>query len=494
MANAPAVLGLIALDRRRGSLQRQLYARLREHILSGRLAPGTRLPASRVVAGDLGVARNTVVAAFAQLAQEGYLTARQGSGTRVAELPPEALLAVGAPAGRAPVAGRPARLARRGRAWLRAERPAPDPARRAFQPGFPEVRAFPHDVWARLVHRHARRPAPGTLGYAHAAGVPELRTAIARYLASARGVVCEPEQVVVVAGAQAGLDLVCRLVLDPGDAAWIEEPGYLGARGALAGAGARLVPVPVDAEGIVVAAGTARAPRARLVYTTPSHQFPLGATMSLARRLELLDWAASAGAWVVEDDYDSEYRYAGRPIAAMQGLDASQRVVYLGTFSKTMLPALRLGYLVLPRGLVGAAAIAIRHTGHGVSTTLQAALAEFVELGHFAAHVRRMRGLYARRQAMLVEALTRRCGDVIAVEGADAGLQLAARLTRPLDDRALAAALAASGVVAPPLSGFHLARPRVRGLLLGYAAVPEREIPPAVDVLGRALEALARIA
>jgi GntR family transcriptional regulator/MocR family aminotransferase len=488
MANAPAILGLIALERRKGPLQAQLYQRLREDILAGRLAPGTRLPASRTIAADLGVARNTVVAALDRLAHEGYVTARTGSGTRVAALPPEALSTVRAPAEPPAEGGRPPRLARRTARWLAARRPLADPARSAFQPGFPAVDEFPHDVWARLLQRHARRPGKGTLGYAHAVGLPALRAAIVRYLTTARGVSCRPEQVFVVAGAQAGLDLTCRLVLDPGDSAWIEEPGYLGARGALVGAGAALVPVPVDAEGVRVDVGAAKAPRARLAYTTPSHQFPLGMTLSLSRRLALLEWAARAGAWIVEDDYDSEYRYGGRPIAAMQGLDAGGRVIYLGTFSKTMLPALRVGYVIVPEALVEPVTIAIRHTGHSVPVVVQAALADFLDEGHFATHVRRMRGLYARRQAALVAAVARLGGTRLVAEATDAGLQLAARLLDGTDDRALSTALDAAGVVAPPLAAYHLGTPRVRGLLMGYAAVPEREIAAAVLTLGRVLD------
>ena len=490
MPTAPAILGLIALERgSERSLQQQLYHALRDDILAGRLAPGMRLPATRMIARDVGVARNTVVAAFAQLTHEGYLVARVGAGTQVAELAPEALLAVGGPTPRRAAAGRRPTLARRAALWLAAKRPAPDPVRRAFQPGLPETADFPHAAWARLVQRHARRPGRGTLGYAHFAGLPVLRAAISRYLGAARGVVCEPEQVFVVAGTQAGLDLVSRLLLDPGDPVWVEEPGYLGARGAILGAGARLVPVPVDGEGIDVAAGKRAAARARLVYTTPSHQHPLGMTMSLARRLALLEWAAAAGAWIIEDDYDSEYRYRGRPVPAMQGLDGGGRVVYLGSFSKTLLPALRAGFVVVPPALVEPMTAALRSTGHSMPTVVQAALADFLTEGHFAAHVRRMRALYAARQAALVAAIDRRGEGRIVVAAEEAGMQLAARFPRARDDRTVAARLAAAGVVAPPLSIYYLGRPRLRGLLLGYAGVPEREIGPAVQTLAGVLGA-----
>jgi GntR family transcriptional regulator/MocR family aminotransferase len=338
-----------------------------------------------------------------------------------------------------------------------------------------------------LLGRRARLLVRGSLGYAHAAGLPMLREAIASYLGAARGVTCQPEQVIVVPGSQAALDLSCRLLLDPGDPAWIEEPGYLGARGALLAAGAAPVPVPIDAEGLDVAAGASLSP-ARLVYVTPSHQFPLGVTMSLRRRLELLAWAAAAGAWVLEDDFDSEYRYAGRPVAAMQGIDAAGRVVYVGTFSKTMFPALRAGYLVVPPALVDAFTVAVRITGHQMAVEVQAALADFLAEGHFATHVRRMRSLYAGRQERLVRALRRRLAGLLAVAPREGGMQLSALLPAGADDVAASRAVGSEGVVAPPLSMYHLGTPALRGLHLGYAGVPEREVEPAVDRLARGLE------
>jgi aspartate/methionine/tyrosine aminotransferase len=267
------------------------------------------------------------------------------------------------PAAQRATAGEKPQLSRRGAALAAIRRASPVTPSRAFQVGLPAVDHFPIDLWARLLARRVRTPTRSSLGYDYAAGYPPLCEAVAQYLGAARGVVCRPEQVIVVAGAQAGLDLACRLLLDPGDPAWIEEPGYVGARGALLGASATLVPVPVDDEGLDVAAGARRAPRARLAYTSPSHQLPLGVTTSLARRLQLLDWATRAGAWILEDDYDSEYRYGGRPLAAMQGIDATGRVIYVGTFSKTLFPALRVGYLVVPPSLVEPFSVAMRTPG-----------------------------------------------------------------------------------------------------------------------------------
>jgi GntR family transcriptional regulator/MocR family aminotransferase len=488
-----ALLGTVALERGGPvALHRQLYDALRDAILNGALAPGTRLPATRMLARELGTARNTVMAAFEQLVSEGYLDARVGDGTRVAAVLPETLLHARRSPVRAEPPGAVPALSRRGHALVGARRPVPDLQRRAFQPGLPALEAFPRDLWARLLARRARRQARGSLGYGHPAGLPILREAIASYLGAARGVRCVPEQVIVVPGSQAALDLSCRLLLDAGDPAWIEEPGYLGGRGALLAAGALPVPVPIDAEGLDVAAGTRVSPAARLVYVTPSHQFPLGVTMSLARRLRLLAWAAEAGAWVLEDDFDSEYRYAGRPLAAMQGLDAAGRVVYVGTFSKTMFPALRAGYLVVPSTLVDAFTVAVRLTGQQVAADVQAALDDFLVEGHFAAHVRRMRALYGDRQERLVRALRRRLGGLIAVERHEGGMQVAATMQADADDVAASRAADAEGVVAPALSTYHLATPVVRGLHLGYAGVPEREIGAGVERLARAVERAAR--
>ncbi|MBX0326142.1 PLP-dependent aminotransferase family protein, partial [Oscillochloris sp. ZM17-4] len=391
-------------------LYRQLYDEIRAAVLDGRLAPGARLPSSRELAAGMGLARSTVVSAFEQLLAEGYLEGRVGAGTFVATSLPEDLLGHGGPPARPPAAHErpaPRRLSARGAALAATPVSASSGDRvrpRAFQVGLPDIDGFPHATWARLAARRYGSPPPELMAYGDPAGYLPLREAIASHLAAARGVRCDPGQVVVVSGSQQGLDLAARVLLDPGDEAWIEDPGYMGARGALLAAGARLAPVPVDAEGLDVAAGARLAPQSRLAYITPSHQFPLGVTMSLPRRLALLAWARAAGAWVIEDDYDSEYRYAGRPLAALQGLDGDGRVIYLGTFSKVLFPALRLGYMVVPPDLVpafvAARALADRHSP-GIE---QAIVADFLAEGHFARHLRRTRARYAARQAALVEA------------------------------------------------------------------------------------------
>jgi GntR family transcriptional regulator/MocR family aminotransferase len=302
----------------------------------------------------------------------------------------------------------------------------------------------------------------------------------------------------VVGGAQAGLDLVSRMLLDPGDTAWMEEPGYPGARGALLGAGARLHPVPVDDDGLDVAAGERAAPRARLAYVTPSYQYPLGTTMSLERRLRLLEWAQRANSWVIEDDYDSEYRYRGRPLSALQGLDTAERVIYVGTFSKTMFPALRLAYLVVPRGLVTVFRRALRHTGQDAPVAIQAAAADFISEGHYASHLaaadfiseghyashlRRMRGLYAERLQRFTRLLNEQLGHVLELGPVDAGMQLATYLPHSMDDREIARRAEEAGINVAALSTFYLRECPQPGLLLGYAAVPEAEMRAAVDSL-----------
>lgn len=474
-------------------LYRQLYNALREAILAGQLKAGARLPATRVLANAFGISRNTVLNAYAQLFAEGYVEGEVGSGTYVARtLPDELLHARASVTLSSPtiLAGR--QLSRRGTRLGTTRIPTPRfPGElKAFRPGIPALDAFPYELWARLVARRWRRPQRSLLGYGDPAGYRPLREAIASYLGEARAVRCQAEQVIVVAGSQQALDLTARMLLDEGDAAWIEDPGYLGARGALLGAGAHLVPVPVDGEGLDVAAGKACSPGARLIYATPSHQYPYGVTMSLPRRLALLEWASQAGAWVLEDDYDSEYRYAGRPLAALQGLDSEGRVIYLGTFSKVLFPALRLGYMIVPPDLVDAFAAARALVDRHSPTLDQAALADFISDGHFARHIRRMRALYAERQAILVEAATHELSGTLDVHSAEAGMHLVGWLPEGVDDVEASRRAAANGVAAPPLSMYSLQLLRRGGLLLKYTAVGEKEIREGVQRLAKALHTL----
>jgi GntR family transcriptional regulator/MocR family aminotransferase len=327
------------------------------------------------------------------------------------------------------------------------------------------------------------------LGYGHPAGYGPLREEISVYLRASRAVLCEPGQVIVVSGSQQALDLCARVLLDPGDAAWVEDPGYGGARAALLGSGARLVPVPVDGEGLNVAAGKMREPKARLACVTPSHQYPTGTTMSLGRRLELLAWAEESGGWVIEDDYDSEYRYTGRPLEALQGLGEGGRVVYVGTFSKVLFPALRLGYLVVPPGLVDAFVSARELVDRQPPGVDQAVLARFMSEGHFARHLRRMRVLYATRRTALLEAAERHLKGLLKVRPAEAGMHLVGELPEGFDDREASRLAAEAGIEAPAISVYGGAG---SGLMLGYAAVGEEEIEASVRRLAAALRPLER--
>ncbi len=471
-----------------GPLQQQVYDGLRRSILEGRLAPGSRLPSTRTLARELGVSRNTVLLAYDQLLAEGYVVGRVGSGTFVAAELPDAMLAAprdGAEGSDAPAA--PSRLSAYGRRVVEVDpldipgrrREAPAPRLRFdFRYGCPAVAEFPHDVWRRLVARRVRRATVRSLGYGRTEGEPALREAIAGHLRRARAVACRTEQVVVVQGSQQALDLVARLLVDPGDVVVMEEPQYQGARKVFLAAGARLVTAPVDAEGADLSALPRDAEAARLVYVTPSHQFPTGVTMSLARRLELLAFAERTSAFVLEDDYDSELRYEGRPIESVQGLDRRGRVIYVGTFSKVLFPALRVGYLVLPEPLVPLVAaakwLADRHT----ATLEQEVLADFIVEGHFERHLRRARAGNAARRAALLEALRTYLGDRAVVEGANAGMHLLVWLPglKAEDVGGVVAAAAAEGVGVYPVAPYYLSPPATAGLLIGYASLDAGEI------------------
>jgi GntR family transcriptional regulator / MocR family aminotransferase len=474
-------------------LRQQVYERLREAILGGQFPPGSRLPSSRVLASEMGVSRNTVLAAFEQLYAEGYIEGQHGSGTYIAQALPDEFLLAGSKGMMRPVEGVTGRLSERGQRIARSPRtPLPVLAgrsnQRAFTIGLPDLGAFPHDVWIRLVTRRLRGSSWDLMRYNHPAGYAPLRKAIAARLATLRGVRCSPEQVIVVTGSQQALDFCARMLLDPGDLAWIEDPGYLGARAALIAAGAQLVPVPTDDDGLDVAAGMASTPDARLAVVTPSHQFPLGTTMSLSRRLALIDWASRTGSWVVEDDYDAEFRYVGRPHTALQGIDGRGCVIHVGTFSKALFPGLRLGYLVAPPKLVDAFIAAHLSTDIHAHVMEQAVLTDFIEGGHLDRHLRRMRVRYAERQALLVEGAHRELGGVLEVKSADSGLHLIGWLAPGLDDEMVARKAATQGVDVWPLS-LHALRPYPRdALLFGYASLTPSEIHLGVHRLARALD------
>jgi len=488
----PASL-LIRLDpRHRGGLQRQIYASIQRAILDGVVGPGTRLPSSRALADDLGVSRTTTLLAVQQLQAEGYLSGRAGSGTFVADELPDDLL-------RRQTAWRPDRLkhptlSRRGAALVAAPQGAHRlPGRpRPFRIGTPGVDLFPVALWWRLASRRVRAITPTELDYGEPAGLRALREAITDHVQTARGTRFSPEQVLIVAGAQQGLELISRVLLDPGDRVWMEEPGYPGARSALLGAGARIVPVPVDADGLVVETGARAARAARFAYVTPSHQYPLGVPMSLPRRLALLQWASLAGAWVIEDDYDSEFRYGARPVPCLHGLDVDGRVIYVGSFSKTLFPSLRLGFLVVPPdlqdGLQAARAAADQHP----PVLDQAVLADFIGEGHFARHLRRMRMAYRERLDALADATARYCRGALRLRPTRTGLHAIADL-EGADAARVSREAAARGVEATPLAAYFVGRGRrANALVLGFAAVRPEAARRGMERLAAAIEAAKR--
>ncbi|HXZ81669.1 MAG TPA: PLP-dependent aminotransferase family protein [Terriglobales bacterium] len=471
-------------------LHRQLYEWYREAILNRQLRPGTRLPSTRALAAELNVSRIPILNAFEQLLAEGYIDSRVGAGTFVACSLPDDLSRPQRV--HSPISAR--RSARKissyAKTLLSAGAQPWAPIRGAFRVSLPEWHQFPFEDWGRLVARHARKISLSLFDYSNPLGYLPFRKAIAEYLATSRSVRCDPSQIMVVTGSQQGLQLASRVLLNAGVSVWMEEPGYRGARLALASAGARLVPVPVDEEGLNVAAGIRGCRNPRAVYVTPSHQYPLGMTMSAARRLELLNWATRSGSWILEDDYDSEFRFSSRPIAALQGMDFSQRVIYIGTFSKVLFPALRLGYLVIPKDVVPAFIAAREASDLFTSTVYQAVLAEFITQGHFARHLRKMRMLYLQRRNALVDALGKELDGLLEILKADAGMHLVGLLPRRFQDVAVSEAAARERLSVMPLSICYL-RPAPRpGLILGYAACGPNEIQEGVRRLSKILRTL----
>ena len=480
----------VAMDPASGApMYRQLSDWFRQAIIHGQLRPGQRVPSTRNLAGELKISRIPVLGAYEQLQAEGYLETFTGAGTCVARSIPSDLVVhaqANTPrqARQSAEAPAPRRISRRA-----AQMHAPPQTwlanLGAFRVGLPALDHFPMGLWSKLVCRHARNlPIDGMI-YGDPMGHLPLRQAIAEYLGAVRAVRCDASQVIITTGSQQGLQICAHVLFDSNDQVWMEEPGYPGAHQALRTAGAQLIPVPVDEEGLDVAAGARLGRHARAVYITPSHQFPLGTTMSAARRMQLLDWAARHGAWIIEDDYDSEYRFGGRPMASLQGSDASARVIYLGTFSKVMFPALRLGYMVVPKDLVDSF-----HAGRDAidtfsSTLYQRAMTDFIREGHFARHIRSMRVLYQERRQAVLSGLREHLGERLEVIGADAGMQLAGLLPPGVDDVAVSREAAKRGVSVRPLSLCYLEPPARGGLILGYGGASLEEIREGVRQLGR---------
>ncbi|WP_206957347.1 MocR-like pyridoxine biosynthesis transcription factor PdxR [Trinickia acidisoli] len=483
-------------------MYRQVLRLVQHAILTGQLAPGTKLPSSRTLADDLDVARNTVLRVYDQLTAEGYVLSTTGSGTYVADTRPDA--ATVRPRSAAPVStpgapgapGTPSAtretlvresLSTRGRRLIGRAGVAPKQWG-AFMPGVPDVTEFPSRTWSRLQARLWKEANPELLTYAPGSGYRPLRRALSDYLRVARSVKCSPDQIILTTGIHQSMDLAVRLLTDVGDRAWVEEPCYWGARSVLQSAGLELEPIPVDGEGLNPRELALAAPP-RLALVTPSHQYPLGMVMSLARRRTLLEYARQHGVWIVEDDYDSEFRYGSRPIASLQGLDDAGRVIYVGSLGKILFPGLRIGYMVAPEHLVETFRTGVAELYREGQLMHQAVLAEFILGGYLTSHVRRMRALYGERRQILIDAITSHFGDALPVMGDEAGLHFVLGLPDTVDDRAVTAAAFDAGVIVRPLAAYY-SREEVarRGLLLGYACVPNDRIGPAFDTLARVIE------
>lgn len=480
----PSVVELLEMEPGDGTLHARLYRQLRERVLAGVLRAGARLPSARTLAADLGVSRNTVEAAYGQLQAEGFVERRVGAGTVVAESIGNTLALRSKGPTSAPVARRASTLARPAFASLGELELEGD---QLGGPCVVDVRHFPLGVWTRLMGRAMRRDSTAWLYAGDSQGHPALRRSIADHVALTRGVRCDPSQIVVVHSTQQALDLITRLLLPPGGTAIVEDPGYLGAKRLFAAAGARVVPLPVDEQGLRVQSLPPDGDRS-LVYVTPSHQYPLGVTLSLSRRLELLRWAATTGAWILEDDYDSEFRHDGRPIAALQGLDRAGRVIYLGTWNKILFPGLRLAYLVLPTPEVGAFVAARRLMDGPPPQLQQSVLAQFIADGHLAAYLRSARQHYTRRRDVLIEAAQGAWGPAVRFGPASTGLHLVAHLPPSTDDLALVTHLPSTlRVGLGALSAYYDMAPAAKGLLLSYGTASPLLLRRAVDTFAAPL-------
>lgn len=491
------------LDRGNGQpIYRQLHRLLQQAILSRELPAGAKVPSSRLLAQELGIGRNTVTQVYEQLALEGYVSSATGRGTFVADSAPDEIVGVpetddanpgGAKAPAARPEPSPSHLEAKRALSVRGARliAGAGVSKRqwgAFMPGVPDVTKFPARVWSRLHNKYWRRLRPDLLTYAPGGGLASLRHTLADYLRTSRSVRCTPEQIIITTGIHQSVDLAVRLLSDPGDVIWTEDPCYWGVRSVLHVSGLKSRPIGVDEEGINPSTDDLAQPP-KLMLVTPSHQYPLGMVMSLARRRMLLEYARQNYCWIIEDDYDSEFRYGSRPLASLQGLDTSGQVIYVGSFGKTLFPGLRIGYLVVPEALAESFATASAELYREGQLLQQAVLAEFIAEGHFTSHIRKMRTLYGQRRQTLLDAAAHRYGDALPAVGGDAGLHLVMQLPEASDDRAVAAAALERNIVVRPLSGYYAAPSLApSGLLIGYACVPDEEIAPCFDTLADAID------
>src|SRR5579862_4505391 len=488
---ASGILPVIAIDRRAPMpLYQQIYSGFRSAIVGGNLHPGQRIPSTRLLAVELGVSRFPVLNAYAQLLAEGYFESQVGAGTVISTSIPDQIPRVAPSAVGSKVSFQgPRRVARRTSLLPRTEVKPGQRGSAAFRVGQVAFEQFPRKVWSNLVARNCRNMDAGSTHYRSPMGSEAFRQTIARYLRTARSVRCDASQIMIVNGSQQALEITARVLLNPGDRVWMEEPCYWLARSVFALAGCRLVPVPVDEQGLSVEAGIKLSRKARAAFVTPSHQFPLGVTMSASRRFQLLEWAHNTGSWVIEDDYDSEYRFESLPIASLQGLDDNARVIYIGTFSKVLFPSLRLGYIVIPPDLVERFISVRLIMDIAPPDFFQHVVADFMDEGHFARHLRRMRVLYREQRSALVKCLGEQLGTMVQVLGSEAGLHLpvAMKSSRGMSDVEIAERAACQNLWLWPLSPYYAGKPSRSGFVLGFGGTRVEEIPPAVNVLRKLL-------
>lgn len=464
-----------------GKLHKRLYLAICNSILSGSLTPASRMPPSRDLAEELALSRNTVLRVYEQLQAEGYISSRTGSGTFVTHSVLDNLDRRPALPEAAPLAAGDTVLSDRGLQLL-AHASASPRQWGAFLPGVPDVASFPHRVLKKIYDRQARQLLPGHLTYDTTGGAEVLKAALTDYLRTARGVQCTPDQILITEGIHQALDLVTRSLCNPGDRAWVEEPGYWGIKNILRMNGVAITPMAVDEQGLIPDGEDVVAPK--LIFVTPSHQYPLGSVMSLSRRQQLLAQARKSGGWILEDDYDSEFRFAGQPIPALQGLEADAPVIYVGTFSKTLYPALRLGYMVLPERLKRPLKKIHSELYRGGHQLMQAALAEFISAGYYAAHIRKMRQLYSRRRQVLVNLIeSRPASGFLGRYNSNAGLHLILQLPDSVDDVTLAQRANSRGILVRALSTYYATENSSAGLLLGFASMEEEDINASFEIL-----------
>jgi GntR family transcriptional regulator/MocR family aminotransferase len=476
---------LVLAPRKDGQeMWRWLYTELRSAIIDGRLKSGARLPSTRNLAAQYGLARGTVVMAFQQLQAEGFVSSEVSAGTFVVPAPGWEMTSPTKQRSSRQLISR-ATISKRTQGLLKTTffLPASHSIGKAFRGYEPAIDLFPVELWARIAARVYRKAPRSLYGQGDAGGYPPLRRAIAEYVGQSRGVRCSAEQIIVTSGAQQALDLSARVLLDPGDEVWMEDPGYPGAFQAFQGAGASVIPIPVDGDGIDVARAIKLSPAARVVYVTPANQFPLGTVMSAERRVKLLSWAARAGAWIIEDEYDAEYRYSGKPIASLHSLDRSGSVIYVGTFTKMLFNALRIGFIVVPERLVEAFRIARSFIDRHAPTLDQAVLTEFINEGHFGHHVRKMRQIYSDRSQLLTEEANRRLSGLLDVENAQSGMCTVAWIKTRVTEMVVTRRAEQLGLEVVPISSFVSKYEQKPALFLGFAGCNASEIKRGVSVL-----------